>query len=578
MADERPTRTVTAHGMTWLTVGEFADAIPLLDIEGCRRPEALPLQQLVKDNPVRTVVRVADPLNPDGPGLYVKRYKFRGLRERLKHLMVPAKPVVEWRTGRALEKADIPTCEVLAIAVRRRRLLPAEGFLVSREIPDVTSLKAFLRKRLSAMEQTQPGYRREAIEELAALTAALADAAFYHCDYHTGNLLVNPEAPAGKRIYVVDLHRVGRRPARPQLLHTLGMLASSTRVPGISHKDRVEFLRAFLTRWNGGPGAGEEECKRWASDVKEAEADLRRRGMRSRTRRCMVQSSLFTIEGAGNFVIHRRRDFPVQAALDAVRLHGGAISGHKAGDTAGEANVLRNGVRTEVTVCRCDSVPPFTSGRPARPEQVRPGSICVKSFKRGALWEKLKDVFRPHSRARAAWIASHGCSVRDIPAARPLALLEARWKWSGRPDYLIMEALDNDGTLGELALRGPSGSQRRALAKAVAQLLNLMARVEVYHPDTKPNNLLIKEAAPPDDGFRLWLVDLDRLRFEAPMTRRRWVKCLARLNSGLPAHITLLDRMRCLRECGRGRWTARERRQLAEEVYALSLRRRPAWL
>jgi hypothetical protein len=571
MTDERPTRTVAAHGMTWCTLAEFAAAIPLLDIERCRQAQALSPQELVKDNPVRTVIRFPNPQDPDGPGLYVKRYKFRGLRDRLKHLIVPTKPVVEWRIGRALERAGIRTCEVLAIAVRRRGLLPVEGFLVSREIPDATNLKQFLRKRLAPMEQLKPGYRREVTEELAALTAALADGAFHHCDYHAGNLLVRPDAPPGERIYVVDLHRIGRRLGRRQLLHMLGMLASSTNARGVSHDDRIAFLRAFLMRWKGGPGAGEEECKRWARDVKAAEAALRRRGVQSRTRRCMVRSSLFTIDGADSFVIHRRRDFPVQAAMRAIRLHGAAIAGD---ESAGE--VLRRGTRTEVTICRSEAVPPFGGGRPARPEQVKPGQVCAKSFRRVSLWEKLKDALRPRSRARAAWIASHGCSVRGVPAARPLALLEARWKWSGQPDYLIMEALENDGTLGELASRGPSESQRRALAKAVAELLNVMACAEVYHPDSKPNNLLIKETDPPYGGFSLWLVDLDRMRFDVPMTRRRWVKCLARLNSGLPAQITLLDRIRCLRECGR--WTAHERHRIARDVYVLSLRRRPAWL
>ncbi|KPK64956.1 MAG: hypothetical protein AMK73_04380, partial [Planctomycetes bacterium SM23_32] len=87
-------------------------------------------------------------------------------------------------------------------------------------------------------------------------------------------------------------------------------------------------------------------------------------------------------------------------------------------------------------------------------------------------------------------------------------------------------------------------------------------------------NVLVRRT---DDGFRLYLVDLERTRFDRPLTRDRWVKCLARLNAGLPASVSLLDRMRCLRACGRGRWSARERLSVARDVYALSLTRRPAW-
>jgi hypothetical protein len=102
-----------------------------------------------------------------------------------------------------------------------------------------------------------------------------------------------------------------------------------------------------------------------------------------------------------------------------------------------------------------------------------------------------------------------------------------------------------------------------------------MAEEEAYHPDTKPSNLLAK---PVGQDWRIWLVDLDRAQFDMRWTRRTWVKSLARLNAGLPGQATLLDRMRCLRECGRGRWDPDTRLKLAREVYRLSLRRHPAWL
>ncbi len=83
--------TVQAHGLTWLVVREFAPTLPRLDLERARHPYVLTPGEYVKDNTVRTVLRVPDPDRPDGPGLYVKRYKFRGRAERLK----PAPPSPE---------------------------------------------------------------------------------------------------------------------------------------------------------------------------------------------------------------------------------------------------------------------------------------------------------------------------------------------------------------------------------------------------------------------------------------------------------------------------------------------------
>ncbi len=558
--------------MEWLAVEEFAPTIPRLDIEKARHPDALSRSEFVKDNIVRTVMRLPDPEDATGPGLYLKRYKFRRPRERLKHLIVPTKPATEWKVCRALQKAGIPTCDVLAIAVRRRRGLHREGFLLSREIAGAVELRDFLRDRRPAAEERNPRYRRELIEELADLTARLVDGGFDHRDYHVGNLLIRPGAPAGRRLHVVDLHRVRlRRAGRRGLLRMLGMLADSTSLSDVSQEDRAAFLRAFLSRWRGGPGDSEDAFARWSKMIKLAQRRLWRTHMRSRTRRCVVRSTLFTKERAAGFLIHRRRDIPLRSALDAVKLHDAAIAGER-----GDVQVFRRDLRTEVTVCPCDRVPPFGVNRPAAPDDVKPANVCVKSFRRASLVERLKDTFRPCSRARTAWLAARGFSVRGVPAARPLALLESRSKLSGKPDYLITEALENDGDLGELAMAGlPAGRRRRQLGAAIADMLNLLAEKEIYHPDTKPTNFLVKER---DGAFDLWLVDLDRVRFDAPPDRNRWEKSLARLNAGLPADVTVLDRMRCLRRCGAGRWTARERLQIARRVYDLSLRRRPAWL
>jgi len=508
------------------------------------------------------VARLPDPSAPDGPGLFVKRYKFRDLRDRIRHVFTPAKPEVEWRVCRALAAAGIRTCDVLAIGLRRIHGMPREGFLVSREIPSVVTLRQFLR----AGGQDA---RRSLVDELAEVTARLADAGFHHRDYHAGNILVRPDAAHGERLYIVDLHsiRIGR-PRRRHMLRMLAMLDDSTRKVGAGREDRRAFLRAFLGRWQGGPGASDDSVRRWTWMARRAQRALHRRHMASRTRRCIVRSSLFTPDRAGGYRLHRRRDFRAGTALDAVERHRAALARNAPG-----CEVLRDGRKTQVTLCPCDAVPPLAGVRPAPDDRVGPGRVCVKAFVRAGPVQRLKDLLRPRSRARRAWIASHGLHVRGIPAPRPLALLERR---IGAADYLITEAIPHDGDLGELAARGlPAGAWRRRLGCAIAGLLDRLAREEVRHPDTKPTNFLVGGQG---DEVRLHLVDLDRMRFGTPATARTWIKNLAQLNAGLPADVTLLDRMRCLRDCSRGRWGRAERLRIARQVHSLSLERNPAWL
>lgn len=558
---ERAIQRVKAHGMRWKTVADFAPTLPQLELELLRRPEEMPDERVIKDSTTRSVFRIDDPVAPGGPGLYVKRYKFRDLFDRLRYMIAPSKPVREWRICRALQAADIPTCDVLAIAVRRGRGLPCEGFLVSREIRGTVHLKEFARREWAARPRE---FRRELVVELATLTAELAEAGFYHTDYHAENLLVRPEAPPGSRLVVTDLHAIRRRRVRRgHMVKMLAMLQGSVPEKEVGLRPRLLFLRALLRRWGG---TADGRSKEWARAVAEAVRAHERRHLRSRTKRCLKESSLFTREKTSHFVIHRRRDFPLGAALSAVDTHRGALSGGTP-----QVEVCRNGRRTEVSLCPCESVPPRTLNQPAKADEVLPGTVCVKAYRRDTLPERLKDSLRFRSRARGAWFAARGFHVRGLPAAQPLALLESRHKLRGEPDYLITEELPNEGGLVDfIRAHEPDATERRRLGRGVADLLLSLDRQEVYHPDTKPTNVLVHRA---EDGPELYLIDLERVRFGRPMSRKEWVKCLARVNAQLPQSVSLLERLRCLRRCARGRWDAGERREIAERVHQLSLQR-----
>jgi hypothetical protein len=352
------------------------------------------------------------------------------------------------------------------------------------------------------------------------------------------------------------------------VIRMIGMLTRSCGLAGMKEGDEEPFLRAFLLGYDGGRHA-EKACL-WLDELRAMQRGLNLRRARSRTRRCVKRSTMFTRERCAGLVVHRRRDFPLESALVAVERHSRAVARQDGG-----GQILHAARRSAVSLCACPGVPPIKVDRPSAPEELQPGVVCVKSFDRPSLRDRLKDLLRPKSRARASWIASHGMRVRGLPVASPLAVLESRGKLAGHPDYLIAEALENDGTLGDLSYEPLSPAQRRGLCEATGQLLRRLADRQVYHPDTKPRNFLVKET---DDGYRLWLVDPDRIRFEQAYSRVLWVKVLGRVNAGLASNVTLLDRMRCLRLCGRGRWTPEERLSIARAAYELSLTRRPAWL
>jgi tRNA A-37 threonylcarbamoyl transferase component Bud32 len=573
---------VEAHGLQWKVAGEFAGRLPLLNLEPLRHTDELADSRLVKDNTVRMVARVDDPASPDGPGLYVKRYKFRDLYKRLLHMQVPTKAHVEWRVSRQLQDAGVPTCTVLAIAIDREMGIPREGWLISRAIPRTVQLR-------DALQAREPGRRGFIIRETAALTARLVDAAFYHKDYHAGNILVRPSGARGERVFVVDQHSIRRVRmfTRGRVAAMLGMLDNSTRPCGTTEAERTAFLRHFLQMWSGGPGLSRHSLREWAQRLTTAARSQHRRHMRSRTRRCLKESSLFTRDRAGRYRIWHRRELTPRDALRAVQRHDEKLQDVVSEDEHERRNmtdsalgdhedgpVLRSRRRTQVSIVPCEHVPPTDVDSPADSEQVPAGRICVKAYRRPDFFSRLKDVLRPRSRARHCYRAHRGMQVRGLPVPEPFALLENRW---GRADYILLEAIPHEENLYLMANRPgglPRGPWRRKLAAALARIFCRMAREGISHPDTKPSNFLVDTQ---DAEVRVWLVDLDRVRFGVTVDQQWWVDHLARLDSGLPADVNLRERLRFLRDCGRGRWSRAERLAIARLVREKSLQRGPRW-
>ncbi|MFP4028483.1 MAG: lipopolysaccharide kinase InaA family protein [Candidatus Brocadiia bacterium] len=554
---------VRAHGLRWRCVEDFAQTLPKVDVLRLRRPEDFAAGEVVKDNKVRTVAWFANPDSDKDRGLYVKRFKFPDFLRKAKCLIRPTQAAREWKMGRLLIKKGIPTCRVLAVAERRRKLFHREALLISEEIPGVKPLSEWLEENdwLEVPRKVREGL----LEELAGVVARLARVGACHKDFHVGNIMIDPDASRGERIWVLDLHSVSLWwTTRSRIIRMLVYLMDSTCEAGIRDADRVEFLRYFFEEWRG-ESPGENTFRAWTRRIQRAWKRRRRRHMKSRTKRCLVESSEFTRDRRDGFRIFHRREFQVPAALEVVRKHQKAIAGAENG-----CELYKVGSRTEISECTTPS------GR----------KVFVKAFLRRSIKERVKSFFRLSPRARAAWRRHRGFRVRRLPAPQGLALLETTNKLSGRPDYLVTEDVGCIKNLQELGLAltprwekvsGPelSFEERRQLGRAVGELFDRLAEREVRHYDMKPSNILVSRE---DGQFRLHLVDLDHAQFRVHWKEKHWIQHLAQCNAGLAEGVSVLERMRVLRQIGRGRWSASQRLRIARAVLELSLTRRPVWL
>lgn len=144
-----------------------------------------------------------------------------------------------------LERAGIPTAEILAVGSRRAFGPLHQQAIISRAIPRAQNLYE------AAMEDAPWRRRRVILERSADLVRAMHDAGFLHADLNVSNLVVG-EGAEGDRVHIVDLDR-GRFLARvrlPERVSNLARLLRSyekwiARRGRLSAREEILFLRRY---------------------------------------------------------------------------------------------------------------------------------------------------------------------------------------------------------------------------------------------------------------------------------------------------------------------------------------------
>ena len=324
--------------------------------------------------------------------------------------------------------------------------------------------------------------------DLRAILPAIAqmhERGMLHRDLHLGNVRTSASGPV-----FLDLQKARFLPRVPQWLRRweLGYFAHSLGdplPPELAHVASWRTLRA-------------------------------QRHWRSRTRRCLRESSGFTRFDCEGHRGMRRQEVAAEALARALAAR---ESGELLKDERG-VRLLRSG---------------------------------------GWIWKRHAS----ERAARAAWRAGHGLEVRGIATGRALA-------WWG--PWLLME--DAGPTLSawvdaEFAKAAPD-AQREAL-EAAGELLGRLHARGIYHADLKANNVAWAPGRTPR------LLDYGRVDFGVRVGRRRRVKNLAQLNAALPDAVPASLRELALRRYRSALGDASSDPRLREDVVRESLRRAHRW-
>jgi tRNA A-37 threonylcarbamoyl transferase component Bud32 len=475
------------------------------------------------DNPRRRLIRLSD---PEGGELLLKQFRVASgrhpLRERLKVWLGISPAVREWRALTALHDAGIPVPTPLGLGV-----LPGGDRVV---------VMSFVKGRpfRTALGE-DPAARRNAVQRLGTLVAAMHHAGFVHGDLHGENLLWTETGPL-----LLDLQRARRSRSRWARRRDLGDLDYSL-WQHASLSDRMRLRGAALSVT---PPYDEAERAAIRAVGRRALGRAARHG-RSRTRRSLRPGRLYArltmAEGGGL----RVREFPEAAVFQALAAHHEALS-------AGDHRVLKSDRRSLISAV-----------------EVAGKSVVVKEVLPRGLSRRLANVLRG-SAAWRAWRGGHGLMARGVGAARPLAFVEWKQRWLVAGSVVLLEDLRRSPDALDAAVQGDLAAVRDALARLVATL----HRRHIDHGDLKSNHVFMEV-----QNGRLVprLIDLEGVRFRRRLATQRRLRALAQLNASLPDSFPNQARYRAFaRYVAEHPFRGGNRRAL-ERLVAMSLARRHLW-
>ena len=198
------------------------------------------------------VNRTIQKIGLSGRTFYLKRHQrasaadailaLVGLRERT------SPGLLEFKNNMLLERSGLPVMKVAACGQKKRRRSYGESFFMSEEIPCAGPLDDYLMRELTPpLSREKLAQKRKIIRTLGGLVRKLHRLGFNHRDLYLCHLFVRAKdgEPA---FFIIDLQRVQQRKLLRGrwLVKDIAQLNYSSRLEGITDRDRMRFLRSYF--------------------------------------------------------------------------------------------------------------------------------------------------------------------------------------------------------------------------------------------------------------------------------------------------------------------------------------------
>jgi len=438
-----------------------------------------------------------------GRRLFLKRDKTKGWMEGLKYLFSPSKGQKEFLIASQLEGRELPIPRPLGWMERVRKGWVRESYYLSEAIGTGVSF----------IEEVAKSKESRSINELAMTVRKFQEAGLFHRDLHGGNFLWEDDT-----LFLTDLHRA-------KLMKSLSLHRRLWNLSYLFHSLRSmwgeEEQFRFLDQYFEGRFDGSQKREILHQKIHPVMDRLQQRQWRSRTKRCLKESTEFTVQREKGIRYFHRRDFPLGRLKRVMTEHQNLVRERP-------SSLIKYSPEVIVSILN--------------DEEER---ICLKQFCYPSFWGRMKEHFR-RSKGFKSWKAANGMRARGLPSLKPLALAE-RKDWSGpRESFLLMEALVNDQEMDRYILRGFDDlKKKRLFIRTFAHWLDGLHRMRLYHKDMKTCNILVSERA---ETWNFHLLDFEDILMDEDVNRKKLFRNFLQLNTSTPRVMTKVDRYRFLRE------------------------------
>lgn len=526
----------TFDSAEWTFRNGFGDVLSAFPAQAWREPETQPGWKRIKHNGTREVWRA----KVTGRIYYLKYYANRGLSARARNLFRVPACQAEWNGGIYALKAGIAAVEPSGYAPRLARNGGTQALLVTEAVEPAYTLNDFWRQLHCDDDHRRA--RQDATSLLNLLGEMIArahQAGFEHLDMHAANILVQPISRRRYRTLFVDLHsaRLGLPVSGRAVVRNLAQLNQWFR-KNASIGDRLRFLRGYY-RWRNEYEQSFEHARplefsfgqlvRELADEAEVHA---RRLWAQRDRRVRRDGRYFSkvrLSGGWRGMVYAR----CKHKLDESPASGLTLDKHwwraqlqkplrwfQAADTESYKD-SHSAIVARAVLKSTETALPVIIKRP------------LARNARRALSRRFGS-----SRSMRGWRIGHALLHRDVPAARPLAVLERKIGPLILDSVLITEALPDAADLEadlrrEYGDRNPLGwfRYKRRMAERLALHLRRLRERGFCHRDCKAGNILV---VPGREPKLLW-IDMDGLRLSPRLSSKRMLDPLVRL------HVSLLE-------------------------------------